>query len=453
MKDVRAASIRAQFLALAILLIVLVSLLAALTEPFIRGRHDRGVEIGLMAGRMERIIDNYSSATTPAQEDAVMALAVKLGVSVSAVPAGEVADLHARGMPVAQPASALTTTRSLLQEGFGDAIRHVFEPHSARRALAVPIDDRRALVFDMPVFPSSVWFYPAVISGVLKIVIPLVALAYVSSWLIIRPLARFAVAAERTSADDRLEQPFATEGAAELRSLAASLNVMRNRILEMAEARTRMLSSISHDLRTPLTRLKMRVESGEPSDLQGKMLNDVTALESMINETLAFLTDVQHDSPLRKVDLSSLLQTIATDFSEASADVRFSGPRRLKYVCKPEALTRAVSNLVGNAARFAAHIEIELEDAGEKGIVIRIVDDGPGLSEDLKGKVMEPFFKADEARSSGTGFGLGLSIADELIRKGHGGTLKLLDRTPHGLVAEISLPAVHDMHTHPSVPG
>lgn len=444
MRRLRRASIRTQILVLAILLVVLVSAVAATTEPFIYGRHDKGLEIGLLAGRIEGVVDQFRQARSPEEEGAALAAAERLGLVVTRASADPTAVQDAAGQGAA--GDVLPRLRRALEGDFFEILRHLFEKEIVPAPLKVQVDADRALLFQLPAFPRSVWFFPAVASGILKIVIPLALLAYFSSWLITRPLTRFAAAAERASTDDSMKEPFVVEGAEEVRSLAASLNVMRSRVLQMAESRTRMLSSISHDLRTPLTRLRMRVERCEQPELQRKMLDDLTSLDSMINESLAFLTNAQHNVPSRKVDLSSLLQTIATDFSEAGVEVSYSGPRRLKYVCKPEALTRAISNLVENASRYATKIDIELQDAGTHGILVRVRDNGPGLTDELKARVLEPFFKADEARTTGVGggFGLGLPTAEGVIRKGHGGTLRLLDGKPSGLVVEISLPPVRD---------
>lgn len=444
MKTLRSASIRTQIFALAILLIVLVGVVAALTEPFIYGRHDKGIAIGLLTGRIEAVVDNYRSAQTDAEEQSVLAAAEVRGLPVVSVSPEALAQSNP-DFVVEEPAALLGKVRDALEIGFFRSVGHILTQQPAFIPLVVRIDDGRALLFRLPLFPRSLWFYPAVTSGILKIVIPLILLAYTSSWLIIRPIGRFAAAAEKASADNTLERPFVAEGATELRSLAVSLNVMRNRILQMAESRTRMLSSISHDLRTPLTRLRMRAERCEQPELQRKMLQDLTVLDSMINESLNFLTDSLHNIPSRKVDLSSLLQTVATDFMESGEIVRFHGPRRLKYVCKPESITRAVSNAVGNATRYASEIDIELEDGGENGIFIRVCDNGPGLDDEMKSRVLEPFFKVDEARPAGAGgFGLGLPTAEGLISRGNGGTLVLKDRAPHGLVVEINLPPVGD---------
>lgn len=211
----------------------------------------------------------------------------------------------------------------------------------------------------------------------------------------------------------------------------------------MLRERTRVLRAISHDLRTPLTRLRMRIDRSSEPELKELMLADITTLSSLIDASLSFLDN--RFEPPRKIDLSSLLQTIANDFADTGVDVRFVGPRRLKYTCMSQGLTRAISNLVDNASRFAEHIEIELISNQDGGVLIRVSDNGPGLPDNLKHRVLEPFFKADESRQTGAksgGFGLGLSIAQGIVTIGHKGTFRLLDREPNGLVVEIGLPSV-----------
>lgn len=438
----RTASIRTQILVLATLLTILVSVVAMLSEPYIYGRHDKGIQIGLLAGRIELIVDRFRRTHSADEEAAVLKSAEDLEILVEKASAAQMRT----GDDAGASSDILMRVRALLENSFPQTIEWLFIGTTRPNVLTVKVDAERALIFHMPVFSPYLWLLPAVASGVLKIVIPLALLAYFSSRLITRPVARFAAAAEEASMDDNLEKPFVTEGAAEIRSLATSLNIMRSRILEMVDSRTRMLSSISHDLRTPLTRLRLRAERCEQQELQRQMLADITTLGNMIDESLAFLTNVYHSVPSRKVDISSLLQTIATDFSETGIDVSFSGPRRLTCICKPESITRAVSNLIENASRYADHIEIELQSADDDGVLIKVSDNGPGLSDTLKARVLEPFFKADKARTTGAGggFGLGLPTAEGIVRKGHGGRLALRDRKPHGLIVEISLPSGRD---------
>lgn len=436
MRKLRRASIRRQILILAVLLVVLVSAVAAVSEPFIYGRHDKGIQIGLFAGRIEMVLDQFRRTRTADEENAVLRSAAKLGIAVAR---------HSSQQVTADNGSAaasdiLGQVRGLINDSFLTSIRDAFDSRTPA-VLVIRADGKRALAFQMPVFPSRLWLAPAVASGTLKIVIPLLLLAYFSSWLITEPLVRFAAAAKRASMDDSSDEPFVAEGASEIRSLADSLNVMRSRIQQMVEDRTRMLSAISHDLRTPLTRLRMRTERCDQPELRRLMLADIETLGAMIDESLAFLNNAPEEP--RKVDLSSLLQTIATDFSDTGVDVTLIGPRRLTFTCKPQGITRAISNLIENASRYATKIEIGLQQAPDGGVQITVSDDGPGLTDELKARVLEPFFKADEARQIGArggGFGLGLPIAQGIVTKGHNGKFVLRDSKPNGLTIEIELP-------------
>ncbi|OBZ97566.1 histidine kinase (plasmid) [Pararhizobium polonicum] len=440
MRGLRSASIRKQLFFLAILFVVLVSVVAAATEPFIYGRHDKGIEIGLFAGRVETVLEQFARSRTPAEEDAALRFADRMGVSARRASPSQTSMSYRAGSPTPE---ILRRVKQLVNDGILMSIRNAVSGNSGRSTLTVEVDENRALSFAMPQFPTSVWLVPAVASGILKIVIPLILLAYIGGWLVTNPLVRFAAAAQRVSMDDHSDEPFKAEGASEIRSLAASLNVMQGRIQTMLRERTRVLRAISHDLRTPLTRLRMRIDRSNEPALKELMLADVTMLSSLIDASLSFL-DNKFEPP-RKVDLSSLLQTISDDFVDTGVSIRFIGPRRLKYICMPQGLTRAISNLVDNASRYAGNIEIELVDGQAEGVRIRVSDDGPGLSDDLKQRVLAPFFKADESRQTGEksgGFGLGLSIAQGIVTIGHKGVFTLLDRQPNGLVVEIALPKV-----------
>ncbi|MDX8327183.1 MULTISPECIES: ATP-binding protein [Agrobacterium] len=437
MRGLRTASIRKQLFFLAILLVVLVSTVAATTEPFIYGRHDKGIEIGLYAGRIETILEQFARGRTPSEEDAALQYAGRLGVPTQRATPSQASISYRAGTPNPE---ILTRVKDLINDGILTSIRSAIWGNDGPSVLTVKVGETRALAFAMPQFPTSVWLAPAMASGLLKIVIPLILLAYLGSWLITEPLVRFAAAAQRVSMDDHSEEPFKAEGASEIRSLAASLNVMQGRIQTMLRERTRVLRAISHDLRTPLTRLRMRIDRSNETALKEMMLADITMLSSLIDASLSFLDN--KFEPARKVDLSSFLQTISDDFADTGVNIRFIGPRRLTYMCMPQGLTRAMSNLVDNASRYAQHIEIELEDHGD-AVIIKVSDDGPGLPDDLKQRVLEPFFKVDESRQTGAksgGFGLGLSIAQGVVAIGHKGLFTLLDRQPNGLVVEMILP-------------
>ncbi|NTI26907.1 HAMP domain-containing protein (plasmid) [Rhizobium rhizogenes] len=438
MRGLRTASIRKQLFFLAIVLVVLVSIAAAVSEPFIYGRHDKGIEIGLFSGRVEMVLEEFGRSRTVQEEEEALRFSERIGIFARRSSPSQASMSYQTGTATNEVVSRV---KALINDGILTSLRNALNPQEKPSVLIVKIDENRALSFEMPRFPSSVWLAPAVASGLLKIVIPLILLAYLGSWLITEPLVRFATAAQRVSMDDHSEEPFKAEGASEIRSLAVSLNVMQNRIQTMLRDRTRVLRAISHDLRTPLTRLRMRIDRSSEPELKELMLADVSTLSSLVDASLGFLDN--SFERVRKVDLSSLLQTISNDFADTGVNVRFAGPRRIAYICMPQSLTRAVSNLVDNASRYAEHIEIELLHDQDRGVTIRVRDDGPGLPDDLKQKVLEPFFKADESRQirgKSAGFGLGLSIAHGIVTVGHKGGLRLLDSKPNGLVVEIQLP-------------
>lgn len=451
MKRLRRASLRKQLFFLAIVLVVLVSTIATVSEPFIYGRHDKGIEIGLFAGRVEMVLEQFGRSRTPQEENEALAFAERLGLSAQRAPANQASMTYQLDMP---SNDILFAVRELISDGILMALKNAFDGDPEPGKLTIKIDDGRALSFQMPQFPSRLWLAPAVASGVLKIAIPLILLAYLGSWLITQPLTRFAAAARHASMDDNSGEPFTVEGASEIRSLAASLNTMQSRIQTMLRDRTMMLRAISHDLRTPLTRLRMRAERSNEPELKNLMLADITTLAAMIDASLGLLDNVPEQA--RNIDLSSLLQTIASDFADTGIDVTYIGPRRLAYICMPQAITRAVSNLVDNASRYAEKIEVKLDKNPDGGVDIVVSDDGPGLSDDLKERVLEPFFKADASRQIGRksgGFGLGLSVVLGIVTKAHKGTLQLRDNKPSGLTVEINLPPVKSVPSTSVIKG
>jgi signal transduction histidine kinase len=176
------------------------------------------------------------------------------------------------------------------------------------------------------------------------------------------------------------------------------------------------------------------------------MLKDISSLSDMIDDTLTYLSKEMASETLVDADLPSLLATVCSDFSDIGFNVTYAGADRFTYRCKPRSLARAVANLVENSTKFAGNSLVELTVLANGAVRISVIDDGPGLRDSVRTLVLEPFFKADPARTpaSRTGFGLGLSIVDDIVRA-HGGTIELLNRVPHGLVAQVDLPAARDV--------
>ncbi|QXC52835.1 hypothetical protein KHC17_27245 (plasmid) [Agrobacterium salinitolerans] len=207
----------------------------------------------------------------------------------------------------------------------------------------------------------------------------------------------------------------------------------------MIESRTRMLRGISHDLRTPLTRLRMRAERLSDGSSRDAMLSDIDRLNRLLTESLDYLRDNHRREATERTDLASLVKTVCTEFADIGSNVEYRGPNRLIVHCPPLAMARAITNLCDNATKFGQSVLVELRQSSN-GVTIDISDDGPGVSATDKQRILEPFFKADAARTGpNDGFGLGLSIVAEIVQA-YGGRLDLLDCLPQGLRVRLELP-------------
>lgn len=253
------------------------------------------------------------------------------------------------------------------------------------------------------------------------------------------PLSSFAQAAENFSLDGTAE-PLLERGPEEIRLVARALNRMHERIAGLMSDRTRMLAAISHDLRTPITRLRLRAEFIEDEGNRKRMLIDLDQMRSMLESVLSLLRNDRKVEAVTLVDIASTLQLIADQFGDMGHVVHYEGPLSATAAARPDDLHRGVTNLVENAVRFGAEVTIRLDVAGTK-LVIDVEDDGPGISDARKQEMLEPFVRGDDARTmdDSTGFGLGLSIA-RAIALAHGGELSLHDRQPHGLIVRMQLP-------------
>jgi len=252
-------------------------------------------------------------------------------------------------------------------------------------------------------------------------------------------LMRFADAAERFTGD-RLEEPLSDTGPQEIRRVARALNEMRSRVRHLVEQRTLMLAAVSHDLRTPVTRLRLRAEEIEPAELRQKILRDLGTMQSVIQSALWFLRGDAYCAQRVRVDMSSLLQTVCDGFVDMGGAVSFTGPPHLTVQGDPEQLTRAITNLVDNGLKFGNSVVVRLK-AASSGIVVEVEDNGPGILDAEKKLATEPFYRGDASRNLADldSFGLGLSVARS-ITEGHGGKLSLLDAEPGGLLAKLTLP-------------
>jgi signal transduction histidine kinase len=215
---------------------------------------------------------------------------------------------------------------------------------------------------------------------------------------------------------------------------------MRERISTLMDDRTRMLAAISHDLRTPITRMRLRSEFIEDDVHRSCMLGDLNQMRSMLDSVLSFLRNDRKLESMTLVDIATALQLVTDQFADMVHNVTYDGPEHAMATLRPDDLHRSVTNLVENAVRFGVEAIIRLRVSPDQ-LTIDVEDDGPGISDAHKDAVLEPFVRVDEARNmdEAAGFGLGLSIARAIVLA-HGGELSLHDRQPHGLIARIELP-------------
>ncbi|MEM7351149.1 MAG: ATP-binding protein [Acidobacteriota bacterium] len=253
-----------------------------------------------------------------------------------------------------------------------------------------------------------------------------------------RPLRRFADAADRLGVDMHAP-PLPETGSGELRRAIRAFNRMQERLRRLVDDRTRMLAAISHDLRTSLTRLRLRGEYIDDPEQRRKALADLDEMQAMLTSTLAFARDEALDEERTRLDLAALLQSLCDDLADAGQPVAWDGPDRLRFEGRPRALRRAFANLIDNAVRYGDEAEVTLAE-GDERVEVRITDRGPGIPETEREKVFAPFYRLEPSRSRETGgAGLGLALARSVARH-HGGDVHLDDRPDGGLVVRVDLP-------------
>ncbi len=262
--------------------------------------------------------------------------------------------------------------------------------------------------------------------------------AWVATRQLANPLQRFAHAARRFGGDLRAP-PIDVEGPQEIRQAIIAFNTMQAQIQHFIGERTHMLAAISHDLRAPLTRMRLRSEFMEDLDHQRKLIRDVEEMQSMINAALAFFREDTLPEQTTAFDLSELLQTIIDDYRDQHIAVDFTGPAHLVYHGRPLGIKRVIVNLLENATKYAQHPAITLS-ADSHVICIEVSDEGPGIPEADLQRVFDPFYRLEASRNRHTGgVGLGLSAARAIVRE-QGGELTLSNRHGSGLLARVELP-------------
>jgi len=297
-------------------------------------------------------------------------------------------------------------------------------------------DGRWAVVRPEPAFGLTPWQQRIALWFVLSAV-SMAPVAYVFARRLSAPIRLFADAAERLGRDPRAE-PLALKGPSEIGIAVRAFNDMQERLRRYVEDRTAMVGAIAHDLRTPLTRLRFRIES-LPDEQRAKMSADIDQMEEMISAALMFVRDASRPGERTPLELSSLLESLCDEMAETGASTQVAPGERVVLEGDPMALRRLFSNLLENAVKFGGRARARVfRDASNA--FVEIEDDGPGIPPSDREKVFEPFYRREPSRSRQTGgIGLGLAVVRSIAR-GHGGDVALVNRAGGGLTARVQLP-------------
>jgi signal transduction histidine kinase len=268
--------------------------------------------------------------------------------------------------------------------------------------------------------------------------VPVVVRTLVAVRWIVQPLHELRRAADDLGKDIH-RPPLPEKGPIEVAQTSRAFNTMQRRIERFVEDRSRILAAVSHDLKTPLTRIRLRADLLDDEELGGKIRRDLDDMQSMVEATLDFMRGTDSREQTRPIDLTALLESLCDDAAESGGQARLRGRVERPYLGRPLALKRCIGNLLDNALRYGGEADVEARD-GEAEVTVSIADPGPGIPPDLIDRVFEPFFRLEGSRgrdSGGTGLGLGIA---RNIARAHGGDLVLKNRPGAGLIAELTLP-------------
>lgn len=308
------------------------------------------------------------------------------------------------------------------------------DPASAIQVL-VPMDARMLEVRTGNLGPGPYRFRFFALRVLPFIFISIVTLSIWAIWRVVRPLRRLS---EKVDAfgHEVAPTPIEEEGSTEIRNLARAFNLMQERITRSMQERTRMLAAINHDLRTPLTRMRLHLEIARTDVDPEKLLRNIDLMQKMVASAFAFINSGIDDERHEWVDLDALLSTLCDEYEESGAIIAYEGPGQIRFHCRPNALQRALINLIENALHFGRSVTVKAS-IENRSILIEVADDGPGIPSEHLQTVLDPFVRLDTARNNRPGsVGLGLSIVREIVQA-HGGTLALVNRHATGLVARI----------------
>ncbi len=310
------------------------------------------------------------------------------------------------------------------------------DPHLALISMKLPDDSwvNVSLVSWSPRPPSG---HGTLLSTSLMALGAILVSVVLVRWLT-KPLSAFAEAAKSFHPSPEII-PVAESGPREVRALASAFNDMQRRIARLIDDRTQALAAVSHDLKTPITRLRFRVDDIADPAARAAAEADLDDMERMLDQTLAYLRGDRADEEVKPVDLVAILETVTGDLADAGRPVELSGAGSAIVPGRRLALKRAFANLIDNALKYGARAAIRVDDAPD-WVHVTIEDEGPGIAEADRERALAPFVRLEPSRNQQTGgFGLGLTIAQAIVA-GHQGELRLANRAAAGLAVTVRLP-------------
>lgn len=302
----------------------------------------------------------------------------------------------------------------------------------------VPLKDGQWLLFNSSIPKASSWLPSRALTNIALLLLVVLALSYLAVRSLTRPLQKLSKAADALGRNIN-QAPIPETGPTEIRQVARAFNLMQGRLQSYIQDRTHVFSAMSHDLKTPITRMRLRTDLLDDEALRERFEKDLKEMETMVTEALAFMKGLDNHTPAQAINPLALLQSIQTDYLEADKPVSLEGDSTPPLWGQAALLKRALVNLIDNALFYGQRADIQLHNDAS-GLSIDILDAGPGISAEVQEKVFQPFFRVETSRNRDTGgTGLGLSIARNIIHS-HGGDLSLHNRPEGGLKVSIKLP-------------
>lgn len=298
--------------------------------------------------------------------------------------------------------------------------------------------DGQWAIFDSQLQPEAwTWPYRALLSA-LVLIIAVVLLAVFGVRWVTKPLKNFALAATELGKNIN-RPPLVESGPQEVVQAARALNGMQTRLSRYLHDRTRILAAMSHDLKTPITRMRLRAELLDDEKLREKFTRDLTELEAMVTGTLDFMRGIETSEIIQPLDINTLLESIQDDARESGQSIEIVGHTSMPFLCRPQAMKRCLSNLLENAIKYGSSAQVQVMQLPES-LHIVITDQGPGVPHEELERLFDPFYRLETSRNRDHGgTGLGLTIARSIAEQ-HGGTLTLKNGLKNGLECHRDLP-------------